>query len=455
MNPANLDMIEPQIGEWRAFLQRRQGFAGADITELENHLREQVADLCDTGLQQDEAFLIAVKRMGNLDALSSEFAREHSGRLWKQLVLSSAQPEAASQGARNEVAIVVTLAVAAALSFKLPELFGLSFNGGDATIFLRNASFFALPFVTAYFLWKRGWSTGLLWLAPAFAVATIFVNAYPFQPYAHTEALSALHLPIVLWLVTGVAYAGGEWRSAPRRMDFIRFSGELFIYYVLIALGGGVLTGVTFAIFNIIGVDVEPFVEDWLLPCGAIGALVVAAWLVEAKQSVIENMAPVLTRIFSPLFALMLAAFIVAMFATGEGIQMQRDILIAFNLLLVLVLGLLLYAVSARQSDAKPDAFDMVQLALIASALLVDILALLAIASRISEFGLTPNRIAALGLNLVLLVNLGCSAWLYVRFLRGSASFAALERWQTAYLPVYGLWAAFVVIVLPPAFGFI
>jgi hypothetical protein len=455
MKPANLDMIEPQIGEWRAFLQRRQGFAGADITELENHLRDQVSDLCDTGLQQDEAFLIAVKRMGNLDALSSEFAREHSGRLWKQLVLSSAQPEAASPAARNEVAIVVALAVAAALSFKLPELFGFHFNSGDAPVFLRNASFFALPFVAAYFLWKRGWTSGLLWLAPAFVAAAIFVNAYPFQDYAHTEALSALHLPIALWLVTGVAYAGGEWRSAPRRMDFIRFSGELFIYYVLIALGGGVLTLVTFAMFNIIGIDVERFAENWLLPCGAIGAVIVAAWLVEAKQSVIENMAPVLTRIFSPLFAVMLAAFIVAMIVTGAGIQMQRDILIAFNLLLVLVLGLLLYAISARQPGAKPDSFDAVQLALVLCALLVDILALLAIASRISEFGLTPNRTAALGLNLVLLVNLGWSAWLYVRFLRGRTSFAALEGWQTGYLPVYALWAAFVVIVLPPAFGFI
>ena len=91
---------------------------------------------------------------------------------------------------------------------------------------------------------------------------------------------------------------------------------------------------------------------------------------------------------------------------------------------------------------------------LVVSALLADALALWAIGARISEFGFTPNRMAALGENVILLVNLAWSAVLYVRFLRGRGPFAALERWQTAYLPVYALWAAIVVIVFPPAFGY-
>src|SRR5690606_28146094 len=115
-----------------------------------------------------------------------------------------------------------------------------------------------------------------------------------------TEQLLAMHLPIALWLAVGVAYAGGRWRDDAARMNFVRFSGELFIYYVLIALGGGVLMGFTFAIFQSIGIDIEPYVETWL-PCGVLGAVIVASWLVEAKQSVIENMAPVLTRLFTPL----------------------------------------------------------------------------------------------------------------------------------------------------------
>ncbi|MEX1137787.1 MAG: hypothetical protein WEB33_05080 [Bacteroidota bacterium] len=62
---------------------------------------------------------------------------------------------------------------------------------------------------------------------------------------------------------------------------------------------------------------------------------------------------------------------------------------------------------------------------------------------------------AALGVNIILLVNLTWSAVLYVRFLRERGSFTDLEQWQTSYLPVYAVWGAIVVIVFPPLFGYI
>src|ERR687893_3023737 len=80
--------LEEQIGRWRSYLRRRRAIHSADVAELEDHLREQVAVLADAGLATDEAFLVAVKRLGNLAALSREFAREHSDRLWKQLIIS-------------------------------------------------------------------------------------------------------------------------------------------------------------------------------------------------------------------------------------------------------------------------------------------------------------------------------------------------------------------------------
>ena len=133
---------------------------------------------------------------------------------------------------------------------------------------------------------------------------------------------------------------------------------------------------------------------------------------------------------------------------------MKREVLVGFDLLLVLVVGLVLYSASARDPQAPPNFFDGLQLTLVVSALLVDGLALAAIAARISEFGFTPNRVAALGENLILLVNLAWSAWLYARFLRHRGSFAALERWQITYLPVYAVWAAVVVVLFPPLFGY-
>ena len=447
--------LEEQIDGWRSYLHRRQAIHAVDVAELEDHLREQVSVLIDAGLAADEAFLVAVKRMGDLDALSREFALEHSERLWKQLVVVPSDSGDKRARARTDAIVVFCLAVAAAVLIKVPALFGIQLDG-DASFYARNLSLFVLPLLTGYFVWKRRLDTGTLrWLALAFVAAAVFANVYPFAPDGSTEALTALHLPIALWLVVGIAYAGGRWREVGGRMDFIRFSGELFIYYVLIALGGGVLTAFMAMIFQSIGIDIEPFFESWLLPCGAAGAVVVASWLVEAKQSVIENMAPVLTRLFTPLFAAVLVTFLGAMLWTGRGVGIERNVLIAFDLLLVVVLGLLLYSVSARDPRSSPGAFDVVQVVLVVSALLADAVALWAIAARITEFGFSPNRVAALGENVILLVNLAWSAVLYIRFLRGRGSFTGLERWQTDYLPVYAVWAAIVVIVFPPVFGYI
>jgi hypothetical protein len=237
-------------------------------------------------------------------------------------------------------------------------------------------------------------------------------------------------------------------------MDFIRFSGELFIYYVLIALGGGVFTGFLVMMFQTIGINPEWFIQSWLIPCGAAGAVLIASWLVEAKQSVIENMAPVLTRLFTPFFAVLLIAFLVTIALTGRPVDIQRELLIAFDLLLIVVLGLLLYSVSARDPQLPPGPFDLLSVVLVVSALLADAVALWAIAARITEFGFTPNRVAGLGVNIILLVNLAWSANLYIRFLRERGSFTDLERWQTNYLPVYAVWGAIVVIVFPIVFGF-
>ena len=456
MDTASENDLEAQIALWRGYLRRRQAIHAPDVEELEGHLRDQVAALVDAGLKSDEAFLIAVKRMGDLDALSREFAREHSDRLWKQLVLTPGAEESSGGSTLTEFLVVVGLAVAAALAIKVPELFGFELLGDGGGFYFRNLSLFVLPLLAGYFAWKRGLSVATIrWLAPPFIAAAVFANVYPFTPGGATEALTALHLPIVLWLVVGVAYAGSQWRSGSRRMNFVRFSGELFIYYVLIALGGGVLTAFTLGLFEAIGLDIDWVAESWVLPCGALGAVIVGAWLVEAKQSVIENMAPVLTRVFTPLFAAVLLAFLATMVWTRSGIDVEREVLIGFDLLLVLVLGLLLYAVSARDPEAQPDAFDALQLVLVVSALVIDMLALLAIAARISEFGFSANKVAALGENLILLVNLAWSAWLYFRFLRRRGSFAALELWQTAYLPVYGVWAMVVVVGFPPAFGYV
>ena len=443
--------LEAEIDRWRGYVQRRQAISASDVDELEDHLREHVRDLQSTGLDDEEAFLVAIKRLGNLDAVSREFVREHSDRLWKQLALVPDDAPDAATPRWRELAVVLALAVGAGVAVKA----GLEWLDESEGLFARNLGLFVLPFLAGYFAWKRRLTGAVLvTLAATFAVLAVVLNAYPFEPAGDTEMLAALHAPVFLWLLAGVAYVGGHWRSDGKRMDFARFTGELAIYYTLIALGGGVLIGLTAGVLEITGVDYEPFLSDWVLPLGVPGALVVAAWLVEAKQNVVENIAPVLTRVFTPLTIGMLLILLGVLGTAGGFTEVERELLILMDAILVLVLGLVLFSTSARDSLAAPSPFDALQLVLVVAAIAVNAVMLTAMVARIAEFGTSPNKIAALGLNVLLLVHLLVAGWLQLDFLRRRRPFAALERWQTAYLPVYGAWALAVVVVFPPVFGF-
>jgi hypothetical protein len=442
--------VESQIAEWRAYVATASGVNGHDVDELEDHLRHQIAELNAVGLTADEAFLVAVKRMGDVDSLSREFAREHSGRLWKQLILSGEdEPARASSG----LPTTLVFAVAAAVVIQVARL-AAGFPDEEPNWLARNASLFVLPFLAAYFARQRQLDARRWVLAAApFVLAALVINLYPWDADSATEALVVLHLPVVLWFAVAFPYMGGTIESHERRMDFVRFTGEWFIYYVLIALGGGVLMGLTAGILEPTGVDVDRIAE-WVLPSGAAGAVIVAAWLVESKQRVVENMAPVLSMLFTPLFAVMLAGAAVVYAVTGLGGAFDRELLSVFDALLLVVLGLVLYGMSARDPSTSPDWMDRIQLVAVVSALVLDVMVLGAMIARIGDLGFTPNRTAALGLNLVLLVNLAGAAWLSARFLTRRSTLHRLERWQTTYLPVFALWAAAVVVILPPLFAF-
>jgi hypothetical protein len=445
-----MESVEAQIAEWRSYVANAPGVNGHDVDELEDHLRHQIAELSAAGLTADEGFLVAVKRMGDLDALSREFAREHSGRLWKQLILRGDEEPARAASGWFETLI---FAVAAAVVVQVARL-AADFPDEEPTWLARNSSLFVLPFLAAYFargrqLDPRRW----VLTAVPFALAAVVVNLYPYGADSATEVLVAIHLPVVLWFAVAYPYMGGTVRSHERRMDFVRFTGEWFIYYVLIALGGGVLMALTALILEPTGVAVE-WIPEWVLTSGAAGAVIVAAWLVEWKQRVVENMAPVLTMLFTPLFAVMLTGAAVVYAVTGLGEAFDRELLSVFDALLLVVLALVLYGMSARDPSTSPDWMDRIQLVAVASALVLDVMVLGSMIARIGELGFTPNRTAALGLNLVLLVNLAGAALLSARFLTRRSTLHRLERWQTTYLPVFALWAAAVVAVLPPLFSF-
>src|SRR3989442_5699937 len=170
--PRQAVSLEEQIEQWRSYLRRRQAVHPIDVAKLEHQLREEVAGLTRAGLANDEAFLVAVKRISTVDPFSREFAREHADRIWKQLIPSDAGARRA--GARKDAIVAFCFAVLAAAAIKVPALFGIQ-TKDDAGFYARNASFFVLPCLIGYFVWKRQLAVSTVcWLAGAFVAAGVF-----------------------------------------------------------------------------------------------------------------------------------------------------------------------------------------------------------------------------------------------------------------------------------------
>lgn len=451
-----MDTMAPILALWRTYVTDRPGPGDDETAERTTRLTTSAEELAGTGLAGDEAFLVALRRLADTDPVARDFAHDHPDLWWPGPAVPGGVAQAASLSGGSPASLLLRRREGLLAAIVFAALAGLAVRVAFALEILPVAAVLGVAVVLGgYLLWLRGRvalapAAGLLGAVAVFAAVEAF---YPFAEQGQTQPLFWLHAPIVLWVVLGAVYLGADWRILDRWPDYLRFTGELFIHVVLFALGGGVLFGLAFAMFTLTGVYPGDVLGTWVLPISVGGAIVIAAWLVETGSS-LSAMAPMLTRVFTPLVTLLLVAFLITVPLSGRLVEADRNTLIIVDALLAVVLGLVLFSLAARPVEATPGWFDRLQVVLIVGAVLVDVLVLLAIGGRIAEYGATANKLAALGENVVLAVNLVWAAWLQLGFLRGRRPYVALVRWQSRYLPVIGAWAAVVAVVFGPVFGF-
>jgi hypothetical protein len=266
--------------------------------------------------------------------------------------------------------------------------------------------------------------------------------------------MALLHLPVLGWAALGLAHAGSAWRETESRLGFLRCNGELLILGSLLALGGGVFSALSLALFS----QLAPGVDEWYaknVGVAAAAALPLAATVLYDKVFRRRTGIPaVLARVFSPLFLLMTVAYLGAALAAGHNPFTHREPLIVLNGLLLVVLGMTVLSVAEQAEDAPRGPQDAVHTGLLGATLLLDLLALSSILFRLSEYGLTPNRVVVLGANLAILGHMAWLAWTSLGVLRGSSGRPALRRAVAGWLPVYVAWAALVALALPWLFRF-
>ena len=354
-------------------------------------------------------------------------------------------------GSRRELLFVVIASVIAGVIAKLPAFLSIS----DEFFYPRNIGFIIFPALMAYFAWKNKLSTGkIAFIAGLTLVGLIFINSLPDVAKSDTLILSCIHLLLFLWCILGFAFVGETRNKEEQRLGFLKYNGDLVVMTTLIVIAGGILSGITIGLFSLIGFNIEKFYVEYIVIFGLPAAPIFGTYLTQTNPHLVGKVSPVIAKIFSPLVLVMLLIYLVAMVSSGKNPYNDREFLLIFNALLIGVMAIIFFSVAETFKTTKSQWEIWVLFLLSIITAIVNSVALSAILFRIAEGGMTPNRAAVLGGNVLILINLLLVTAQLFRVLLKKADITGVGRVISFYLPIYFLWTIIVTFIFPLIFGF-
>lgn len=353
-------------------------------------------------------------------------------------------------GTSRELLFVIIASLVAGIIAKLPAL--LSIN--EELFYQRNIGFIIFPVLTTYFAWRNKLSTTkIVFIVSATLVGLLFINFLPEDKTSDTLVLSCIHLLLFLWSILGFAFVGEIKTNDEKRLGYLKYNGDLVVITTLIVIAGAILSGITIGLFSLIGFNIEEFYLEniviFLLPA----APIVGTYLTQTNPQLVGKVSPVIAKIFSPLVLVMLVIYLAAMAYSGKDPYNDREFLMIFNALLIGVIAIIFFSV-AETTKTKSLAEIWVLFLLSVVTIIVNGIALSAILFRISEWGITPNRAAVLGGNVLILINLLLVTAQLFRVVSKKADISGVGKVIALYLPVYFLWTIIVTFIFPFVFGF-
>ncbi len=359
--------------------------------------------------------------------------------------------EELSWGSGKEFFLVLAGVVIAGLTAKIPDFAGIKSDH----FYTRNISFIVFPLLTAYFAWKQQTPTkNTLFACAAFVVAAVYINLLPGNFESDTLILACIHLPLLLWAVVGFTFTGNTPGCSQVRLNFLKYNADLVVMTTIIAIAGGLLTAITFGLFELIGLRIEEFYAHYILVWGIPAAPIVGTYLVRTNPQLVSKISPVIAKVFTPLVLVTLVVYLVAVIFTGKNPYNNREFLLIFNLLLIGVMAIILFSIAETSKSAGSKMGTILLLALSVVTIVVNGIALSAIMFRISEWGITPNRLAVLGGNILILTNLLIVTYRLFKAIKNNNAIEKVENSITSFLPVYCAWMAFVIFIVPVIFNF-
>jgi len=351
---------------------------------------------------------------------------------------------------RNLLLVTILISCVSWAIAKAPSYINLN----EEWFYPRFIPFIVIGALIYYFHINEKLNKGLNLKTAVAGVAMVTVLLLlPDRPNSDSIRMALIHTPFVLLSLLGFTFCKGQWRSLDKRLNFLRFGGELVIYSGLVLLGGFVFSALTINLFGMISVDIEQWYFSNVGMWGAMSAPLIASWIWDQMLDRDSRIAPILANIFSPLFLLMTGFYLAALLGRGQSPFEDRESLIVFNGLLMVVWGISVFSITGRGGKFS-KVLDLTNLSLVGVTLIINAIALAAIVYRTFTMGITPNRVAVTGANLLIFIHLIWISFEYAREFRGSGSIKVIKTTIARYLPVYTAWSMFVVVGLPLMFWF-
>ncbi|MFD2999634.1 hypothetical protein ACFS7Z_04630 [Pontibacter toksunensis] len=354
-------------------------------------------------------------------------------------------------GTGRELLFVIIAVLIAGFIAKLPGIFSIE----EDFFYPRNIGFIFLPLLTAYFAWKNNLQfKQVATICGVMLVSLIYINMLPVSTTSDTLLQACIHLPLLLWVLLGTAFVGNSLTDYNKRLEFLSYNGDLIVMTTLILIAGGIMTGLTIGLFSLIGFQIEEFYFQYVAIFGLAGAPIVGTYLTQTNPQLVNKVSPVIAKIFSPLVLIMLVIYLVAILYSGKDPYNDREFLLIFNLLLIGVMAIIFFSVAESSKKTENNTANWILFLLSIITIVVNGIALSAILFRIAEWGITPNRLAVLGGNLLILTNLLIVTARLFKSLTKKSNIAGVGKSIALFLPIYGVWVTIVIFLFPLLFGF-
>ena len=354
-------------------------------------------------------------------------------------------------GSKNEILFIIIIAIIAGLMVNIPNFTGID----KESFFMRNISFIVFPLLSSYFIWKQK-TTYKKWMLPALMViiAAAYINLLPNIKTSNSITLAFIHVPFFLWSVLGYSFLGNNVNNSNGRIQYLRYNGDLVVISAIILLSTLLFSALTMQLFELIGIKIEQLYTQYILIWGLAAIPFLGTYLIQNNVQLINKVSPVIAKIFTPLVFLNLFIYLIAIIVTKKYPYQDRNLLLVFNSLLIGVMVLILFSVAEAGKGANHKISILVLFGLSVLTIIVNCIALSAISFRIIEWGVSPNRVAVLGGNILIFINLLMVSYRLFLSAFKNAEVEDVEKSIAQFLPIYGIWAGLVTFLFPLIFNF-